>query len=45
VDAAERGHIHEMLKAVSRIQEIVTRMARVTRVELTENVLYLPRDA
>ena len=45
VDAAERGHIDEMLKAVSRIQEIVTRMARVTRVELTENVLYLPRDA
>ena len=45
VDAAERGRIDEMLKAVSRIQEIVTRIARVTRVELTENVLYLPRDA
>ena len=45
VDSAERGRIDEMLKAVSRIQEIVTRMARVTLVELTENVLYLPRDA
>jgi len=42
VDATGRGRIDEMLKAVSRIQEIVTRMARVTRVELTEKVLYLP---
>ena len=45
VDATERGRIDEILKAVSLIQEIVTRMARVTLVELTENVLYLPRDA
>jgi PAS domain S-box-containing protein len=42
VDATGRGRIDEMLKAVSRIQEIVTRMARVTRVELTEKVRYLP---
>jgi PAS domain S-box-containing protein len=40
VDATRRGRIDEMLKAVSRVQEIVTRMARVTRVELTEKVLY-----
>jgi len=33
VDATERGRIDEILKAVSLIQEIVTRMARVTRVE------------
>ncbi len=33
VDATERGRIDEILKAVSRIQEIVTRMARVSRVE------------
>jgi PAS domain S-box-containing protein len=42
VDATGRGRVDEMLRAVSRIQEIVTRMARVTRVELTEKVLYLP---
>ncbi len=42
VDATGRGRIDEMLKAVSRIHEIVTRMASVTRVELTEKVLYLP---
>jgi PAS domain S-box-containing protein len=42
VDATGRGRIDEMLKAVSRIQEIVTRMKRVKRVELTEKVLYLP---
>lgn len=40
VDATGRGRIDEMLKAVSRIQKIVTQMARVTRVELTEKVLY-----
>jgi PAS domain S-box-containing protein len=44
VDATERGRIDEMLKAVSRIQEIVTRMARVTRVELTEKVLHLSSE-
>jgi PAS domain S-box-containing protein len=38
VDATRRGRIDEMLKAVSRIQEIVTRMAHVK----TEKVLYLP---
>jgi PAS domain S-box-containing protein len=42
VDATGRGRIDEILKAVSRIQEIVTRMKRVKRVELTEKVLYLP---
>jgi PAS domain S-box-containing protein len=42
-DATGRGRVDEMLKAVSRIQEIVTRMARVTRVELTEKVLSLNR--
>jgi PAS domain S-box-containing protein len=42
VDATARGRIDEMLKAVSRIQEIVVRMKRVTRVELTEAGLYLP---
>ena len=40
VDATGRGRIDEMLKAVSRVQEIVTRMARVTWVELTEKVMY-----
>src|SRR5437870_10218820 len=39
VDAAERGHIDEMLKAISRIQEIITQITRITQIELTENVL------
>jgi PAS domain S-box-containing protein len=42
VDATGRGRIDEMLTAVSRIQEIVTRMNCVKRVELTEKVLNLP---
>jgi PAS domain S-box-containing protein len=42
MDTKSRGHIHEMLKAVSRIQEIVTRMKRVTRIELTDDPLCLP---
>jgi len=41
-DAKSRGRVDEMLKAVSRIQEIVTRMKRVTRIELTDDPLYLP---
>src|SRR4030095_11267061 len=42
VDATGRARIDEMLKAVSRIQEIVCRMTRVKRVELTEEALFLP---
>jgi signal transduction histidine kinase len=42
VDAQGRGQIDEILEALSRIQEIVMRMKRVTRIELTEEVLYLP---
>ena len=42
MDAKSRGRIDEMLKAVSRIQEIVTRMKRVTRIELTDDALCLP---
>ena len=42
VDATGRARIDEMLRAVSRIQEIVCRMKRVKRVELTEKVLFLP---
>jgi PAS domain S-box-containing protein len=42
VDAQGRGQIDEILKALSRIQEIVMRMKRVTRIELTEAVPYLP---
>jgi PAS domain S-box-containing protein len=42
VDAQGRGQIDEILKALSRIQEIVIRMKRVTRIELTEAVPYLP---
>jgi len=42
VDAKGRGRIDEILKAVSRIQETVTRMERVTRIELTEEAQYLP---
>jgi len=36
------GHIDEILDALSRIQEIVTRMSCVTRIELTEKGLDLP---
>ena len=42
VDAQGRGQIDEILEALSRIQEIVMRMKRVTRIELTEAVPYLP---
>ncbi len=37
-----RGQIDEILKALSRIQEIVIRMERVTRIELAEEAPYLP---
>jgi PAS domain S-box-containing protein len=37
-----RGQIDEILKALSRIQEIVMRMERVTRIELAEEAPYLP---
>jgi nitrogen-specific signal transduction histidine kinase len=42
VDAQEHGHFDEILEALSRIQEIVTRMSRVTRIEQSEKALYLP---
>jgi PAS domain S-box-containing protein len=42
VDAQGRGQILEILGALSRIQEVVMRMKRVTRIELTEEVPYLP---
>jgi len=42
VDTQGRGQIDEMLEALSRIQEIVMRMERVTRIELTEEASYLP---
>jgi signal transduction histidine kinase len=42
VDAQGRGQIDEILEALSRIQEIVMRIKRVTRIELTEAVPYLP---
>ena len=42
VDAHGREQIDEILEALSRIQEIVMRMKRVTRIELTEAVPYLP---
>jgi hypothetical protein len=42
VDAQGRGQIDEILEALSRIQAIVTRMKRVTRIELTEEAPYLP---
>ena len=41
VDATGRRRIDEMLKAGSRIQEIVTRMRRVTRIELTNEAPHL----
>jgi PAS domain S-box-containing protein len=42
VDAKGHGHIDEILEALSRIQEIVTRMSHVTRIELSEKALNLP---
>ena len=42
VDAKGRGHIDEMQKALSRIQEVVIRMKSVARIELTEEAPYLP---
>jgi PAS domain S-box-containing protein len=42
VDAQGRGQLDEILGALSRIQVIVTRMKRVTRIELTKEVPYLP---
>ncbi len=42
VDAQGQGQIDEILEALSRIQEIVTRMKRVTRIDLTEAAPYLP---
>ena len=42
VDAQGHEHIDEIPEALSRIQEIVTRMSRVTRIELTEKGLNLP---
>jgi two-component system, chemotaxis family, CheB/CheR fusion protein len=43
VDAHGRGQIDEILEALSRIQEIVMRMKRVTRIELTEGAPHLPQ--
>jgi signal transduction histidine kinase len=37
-----RVQVDEILKALSRIQEIVMRMERVTRIELAEEAPYLP---
>jgi PAS domain S-box-containing protein len=42
VDAKERGRIDQILDALSRVQEIVTRMNHVTRIQLTEEAPYLP---
>jgi PAS domain S-box-containing protein len=42
VDAQGQGQIEEILEALSRIQEIVRQMKRVTRIELTEPAPYLP---
>jgi len=42
VDAQGQGQLDEILEALSRIQEIVTRMKRVTRIELIEEAPYLP---
>ena len=42
VDAQGRGQIDEILKALSRIQEVIVRMKRVTRIELTEEAPHLP---
>jgi PAS domain S-box-containing protein len=42
VDAKGHAHIDEILEALSRIQEILTRMSRVSRIELSEKALNLP---
>src|SRR5438309_9495950 len=42
VEALGRGPIGEIRKALSRIQEVIVRMRRVTRIELTEEASYLP---
>jgi PAS domain S-box-containing protein len=42
VDARGREQIHEILEALSRIQKIVGRMKRVTRIDLTEEAPHLP---
>ena len=42
VDAHGRGQIDEILEALSRIQEIVLRMKRVTRIELIQEAPHLP---
>jgi len=42
VDAQGQGQIDEILEALSRIQEIVARMKRVTRIDLTDPAPYLP---
>lgn len=42
MDATGRGRIDEILKAVSRIQGTVTRMERVTRIELSNEAPHLP---
>jgi PAS domain S-box-containing protein len=42
VGTQARGQIDEILEALSRIQEIVMRMERVTRIELSEKAPYLP---
>jgi len=43
VSATGRKRIDEMLEALSRIQKIVARMQRGTRIELTDEAPYLPR--
>ena len=42
VDAHGRGQIDQILEALSRIQEIVRRMKRVTRIELIQEAPHLP---
>jgi PAS domain S-box-containing protein len=42
VDAKGRGRIDQILDDLSQIQEIVARMNRVTRIQLTDDAPYLP---
>jgi hypothetical protein len=42
VGTQARGRIDEILEALSRIQQIVMGMERVTRIELSEEAPYLP---
>jgi PAS domain S-box-containing protein len=42
VDAGGRNRIDEILEAISRIEDILGRMKRVTRIELTGEALYVP---